>query len=259
MNGRDLDGAPSPELDGLDDRERATRQALYARYRPPVAQRLPRARRGAGSVWWARITVMMVIASIVGLRWWATRAVPRRIDRSTIDTMVEPLQQPVEGIAPIEWRHENERITIHPLARYRIAARVLGTSRYRFGWQGALVPWDVGLAWGKAATPEVLDHVHFQQSGRWLHYVYGGHLPVDAGYLATHAANNHWIPATDNLRRAIAALDEGDVIEAEGFLVRAERVGGGEWSSSLTREDSGDGACELMYVERLRVGPRVFE
>ena len=105
----------------------------------------------------------------------------------------------------------------------------------------------------------MLEHIHFQQSGRFLNYLYSAKLPVDEGYVINHAANNHWIPASQNVRRAIGQLDEGDLLEAEGYLVRAERAGGGDWSSSLTRSDTGDGACELMYVTRLKVGARVYE
>lgn len=253
----DLDPAPGSGTD-LADAERATRERLYARYRPTRVV-VPRPRGSAASVWTFRLALVAVIAMVIGLRWWATRAVPRRIDRAPIDVAAEPVQEEVTNGEPIQWRHENEAVTIKPLARYRIAGRVVGTSRYRFGWQGALVPWDVGLAWGEMASEEVLDHIHFQQSGRFLHYLYSAKLPVDEGYVITHAANNHWIPATDNVRRAIGQLDEGDVLEAEGYLVRAERAGGGEWNSSLTRNDTGDGACELMYVKRLKVGTRVYE
>lgn len=253
----DLVSPPEPGTDPAAD-ERATRERLYARYRP---QRLVVARpRGAdASVWVVRLALVAVIGMVIGLRWWATRAVPRKLDRAPIDVAAEPLQEEVSDVEPIQWRHDQDVVTIKPLARYRIAGQVVGTSRYRFGWQGALVPWDVGLVWGQMASAEVLDHIHFQQSGRFLHYLYSAKLPVDEGYVVNHAANNHWIPATDNVRRAIGQLDEGDRLEAEGYLVRAERQGGGEWSSSLTRNDTGDGACELMYVKRLKVGTRVYE
>ncbi|MBK7974181.1 MAG: hypothetical protein IPK07_13180 [Deltaproteobacteria bacterium] len=253
----DLDPSPAPGAD-LDADERATRERLYARYRPTRVV-VARPRRADASVWTVRVALLAVVVMVVGLRWWATRAVPRKIDRAPIDIAGEPHQEEVNDREPIQWRHENDVVTIKPLARYRIAGRVVGTSRYRFGWQGALVPWDVGLVWGKMTSDEVLEHIHFQQSGRFLHYLYSAKLPVDEGYVINHAANNHWIPASQNVRRAIGQLDEGDLLEAEGYLVRAERAGGGDWSSSLTRSDTGDGACELMYVTRLKVGARVYE
>jgi hypothetical protein len=38
------------------------------------------------------------------------------------------------------------------------------------------------------------------------------------------------------------------VVQLEGFLIEARRNDGWYWRSSLTRKDSGAGACELVYV-----------
>jgi hypothetical protein len=36
------------------------------------------------------------------------------------------------------------------------------------------------------------------------------------------------------------------------MLVEADGRDGWKWRSSLTRDDTGDGACELMWVEWMR-------
>jgi hypothetical protein len=45
------------------------------------------------------------------------------------------------------------------------------------------------------------------------------------------------------------------VVHLEGFLVDAARPGGWRWNTSMTRDDTGGGACELIYVERVDVVP----
>jgi hypothetical protein len=40
----------------------------------------------------------------------------------------------------------------------------------------------------------------------------------------------------------------GDIIELRGYLVEVTAPDGWHWRSSLSRTDSGDGACELMWV-----------
>jgi hypothetical protein len=45
----------------------------------------------------------------------------------------------------------------------------------------------------------------------------------------------------------------GSVVRLEGYLVEARADDGWRWRSSLTREDTGNGACELVWVERLDV------
>ena len=43
----------------------------------------------------------------------------------------------------------------------------------------------------------------------------------------------------------------GDVVTLEGDLIEADKPGGWKWRSSMTRDDTGNGACELVYVEAL--------
>ena len=49
-------------------------------------------------------------------------------------------------------------------------------------------------------------------------------------------------------------VKEGDYIKIEGYLVYlyySNEDGRGEWTSSLTRTDRGDGACEVIYVKNI--------
>jgi hypothetical protein len=48
-------------------------------------------------------------------------------------------------------------------------------------------------------------------------------------------------------------LRPGALISAEGWLVDARAPNGAVWRTSLSRADSGAGACELMLVETLDV------
>jgi len=48
----------------------------------------------------------------------------------------------------------------------------------------------------------------------------------------------------------------GDVVSLDGMLVEADKANGWRWRSSLTRDDTGDGACELVYVQSLYIQPR---
>jgi hypothetical protein len=47
------------------------------------------------------------------------------------------------------------------------------------------------------------------------------------------------------------AVRVGNVVRMTGELVEAHRSDGWTWRSSLSREDSGAGACELMLVEAI--------
>ena len=73
--------------------------------------------------------------------------------------------------------------------------------------------------------------------------------------MVRHSSNTHVIPADRNLERAVRLLGSGDIAELAGELVRVEGRKDGRtlvWVSSLTREDTGDGSCELLYLCRFR-------
>ena len=47
---------------------------------------------------------------------------------------------------------------------------------------------------------------------------------------------------------ALHRVGRGDRIRIDGWLIEADAPDGWRWRSSLTREDVGDGACEIVYV-----------
>ena len=45
----------------------------------------------------------------------------------------------------------------------------------------------------------------------------------------------------------------GDIVHLEGQLIEARGKDGSTWRSSMSRDDTGDGACEVVYVRSLVV------
>lgn len=67
-------------------------------------------------------------------------------------------------------------------------------------------------------------------------------------------ANNHLITADPDIQNRIRNLKIGNQIHIKGNLVNYENEKTG-WkrSTSMTREDTGNGACEVIFVEELEV------
>jgi hypothetical protein len=61
------------------------------------------------------------------------------------------------------------------------------------------------------------------------------------------------IPASKQIAKQLKAIDQDDLIYLKGQLVEVTAADGWTWRSSLSREDTGNGACELMLVEEVRV------
>jgi hypothetical protein len=69
----------------------------------------------------------------------------------------------------------------------------------------------------------------------------------------SHSANTHVIPADAVVRRELARLRVGQVVHLTGMLVDGVRDDGAWVHTSLTRTDTGPGACEIMLVEDVEV------
>ncbi len=183
-------------------------------------------------------------------------------DVSLLQPTDDPIQSTVLGDAanPIVWEENGMTWTIQPRASYQIAARVWGNKRYH-DWQSGMAPRDLALGWGDMSDPSVDEWIHWRQSNRWYHYDWNNGA-YSRNYITGHSANVHIIPATDNLDKVLRQVEKNDLVYLEGYLVDLQvrddgRVG--HVNTSLSREDTGAGACELLYVERLVVNGRLYE
>lgn len=159
-----------------------------------------------------------------------------------------PAQAEIVDAKP--FRHEGYDLL--PLASYDIEARVLSVETYRFDRNAELTPVDLALGWGPMSDSDVLRHFTITQQFRTFAWVTAD-FPIPREEVEASAANVHVIASSPSLERKLRKLREGDVVRLEGFLVEARAADGWSWRSSLTREDSGMGACELIYVKRMTV------
>ena len=193
--------------------------------------------------WLLRAALVVFIAQ-GAYTWWRDRPVA---DPQGVLAAGEPLQEDLTGAAPIA----HGRWTLTPRARYDITARVLGRERYRFDGLARLIPVDLALGWGPMSDSRVLGPLEIDQSGRfyWVHWAAAPPLP--GVEILRHSANLHAIPADRSIEAELLRLRQGEVVRLTGRLVDGKRDDGAFINTSLTREDTGAGACEVMLVESL--------
>jgi hypothetical protein len=61
------------------------------------------------------------------------------------------------------------------------------------------------------------------------------------------SANEHCIPATPEIKKALLKIKKYDLVTIKGYLVSAKKKNW-SWVSSLTRRDTGANSCELIWV-----------
>jgi hypothetical protein len=151
---------------------------------------------------------------------------------------------------PTSFQFGKHKVT--PLAKFHIRAKVLSREDYSFDKESDVSPVDLALGWGRMSDEAVIEKIEISQSGRWYRW-HTKTLPIPQREIETHSANMHMIPADDLVESDIKQTRKGDIIELEGYLVEVISDDGRRWKSSLTREDTGAHACEVIWVEQFAV------
>lgn len=146
-----------------------------------------------------------------------------------------------------------EGFAITPLYEFDLKARVLGKERYRSDHTARISPYDLALGWGVMSDQRTLDVLSIRQGHRFYAYSWGPGAGVSGNAIATSSANMHMIPATEDVEDVLGEVREGDIVQLFGYLVQVITPEGGTWRSSTTRDDRGNGACEIVYVEKIEI------
>lgn len=143
---------------------------------------------------------------------------------------------------------------IEPLADFSLKARVLGAEHYRFGRESEISPVDLALGWGRMSDPTVLSRIDIRQSNRF-YFWHVQEFPIPREEIERHSANMHMIPADASVARQLDRIRPGQVVTLQGYLVEIRAADGWHWRSSLSRDDTGNGACELVWVRSIEAAP----
>ncbi len=160
-----------------------------------------------------------------------------------------PVQENLPPMSAV-LRKDGYRIT--PLATFHLTGRVLSRKTYCCSSQDRLAPVDIAFGWGRMSHDTVLASLQISQGSRWYHFRYRHEPPIPQREIEVSSANMHLIPSRADIEDTLRGVRPGQTVTLAGFLVRAEKDDW-HWQSSLSREDTGDGACEVIWVTDVRV------
>ncbi len=163
----------------------------------------------------------------------------------------EPQQGDVASVVPSRvgnW-------TLTPRATYQITARILGVERYHIDFLAALIPEDLALGWGPMSDNRILKRMDISQANRFYFWRSTADAPISKEVIISHSANTHVIPEDPLIARQLSRLRPGQIVTLSGLLVDGKRDDGAWIRSSLSRTDTGAGACEVMLVQDISVSP----
>jgi hypothetical protein len=159
--------------------------------------------------------------------------------------------------APEQWTIEAPVLTlgdfrVAPVAGYAITAKVLSKRRYRWDALAPIAPWDFALGWGAMSDEAWLRPTSVTQGDRFMFW----HLydsPLNIANVNRMSANVHLIPKNDAILEVLQSTPIGAIISLSGQLVNVHFPDSRVIPSSLTRLDTGAGACEILLVAEATV------
>jgi hypothetical protein len=173
----------------------------------------------------------------------------------------EPVQEALDPVIPKQVHRGDRTFFLLQTHRYAVTGQVLSAHAYDLAWTNDFFDVDLGLAWGDQVDRLTRTYT-FYQDARWLFW--RSDTPVaddERMYITTHVGNVHTIPAdgNDRIARALRSVRAGDRVALDGKLVTIEDAATNVLSrSSTSRSDTGAGACEILYVERLQIGDLLY-
>lgn len=202
------------------------------------------------------------------------------ITREKIDTSKEPLQTDYTGKEYIRAIGNRNSYALAPQANYSISALIVAKNsnfwfrdimRSQFD-DVCLI--DLGFVWGELAKNKKLLYSNFKFKSKktlgqarvlsWKYKKPYDELSWSGDYAASHISHTHIIPANSNVMGAILSANKNHIIKLDGYLVdiyteKSQLIA----KTSLSRTDTnatsrGYGACEVMYVNSVQIGNKIY-
>lgn len=204
-----------------------------------------------------RLAVLCLILAVV----FSCGPSPSGRDGSPIDVL-QPPDMKRQKPEVVRVSKDGYDIAITQKAAYTVRGIVVSRENYHAGWNSIISPADVALCWGKIAENGTHRRLKWSQGNRWYFWRAGEDFGYNNDFVAQHSSNNHLIPATPNLAKAVKSLKEGDAVELTGHLADVTAVRKSEnyrWNSSESTTDRGDGSCEIIYLTQVKAHGKIYQ
>jgi hypothetical protein len=172
----------------------------------------------------------------------------------------EPLQSPVRQAA-FQTRAGAIDYTVQPLYRYELAGLVVSRHDSKAWWDYVHAEWkdelnavDLCVVWGDNVASGAYLPLDYS-SDQWTCHVQTGSSAAWEAFDPAALSNNHLLTDQPALAQRLREVRVGDQIRLRGYLAEySHKVGAGfQRGTSTTRNDSGNGACETIFVEEFEI------
>ena len=169
--------------------------------------------------------------------------------------LVEPRQTPTQK-SPFETKVNNHTYTVTPLFEYELSGVVVtdyesgsfGDIYHHRKWKDFLNVKDLCVVWGQNITSGVFRKLRYD-SGPWTCFFKAPDRKTGERFRDDQLSNNHLLTDKLDLHHQIMRVAPGDEVRIRGVLANYHYTASGfDRGTSISRTDTGNGACETIYV-----------
>jgi hypothetical protein len=179
----------------------------------------------------------------------------------SIDPVPELQNEPVQTATarqPFQVEFNGVNYNVTPEFAYDITGMIVsyrhhdGNSRMHSRANDHLNMLDVCVIWGDNPANDRLHKISFWNGIFTCNVKTRDQQAWDA-FDMNQLSNNHLISDDDFIRRQVRKIRVGDQIRIKGYLSSYTNNSGSTRGTSTTRTDTGNGACETIYVEQFKI------
>ena len=205
-----------------------------------------------------RISNVVIATSFVCLlvSFWNRNDLPRNIEYRA-EVLNEPQQRSTTKSA-FAASYDGVDYLVEPEYEYDLYGMIVsyrhhdGDSRMHMLANDHLNMLDVCVIWGENTSNPLLHKISFW-NGIFTCNVKTRNQAAWDQFDMYQLSNNHLISDDNFTRDRVRDIHVGDQIRVRGYLASYSSDNGGKRGTSTTRLDTGDGACETLFVERFEI------
>ncbi len=177
------------------------------------------------------------------------------------NTLIKEPTQNKSNKKPFNIESNQEHYRITPKYEYSLEGVIVSTHNadafldmaHHEEWRDFINIRDLCIIWGDNVKSGVYKDMQFE-NGNWTCWYSWPNANVRQRFQNNQLSNNHLLAGEESVKRAIMEAQPGDYIYIEGMLVNYTNPANGfKRGTSITRTDTGQGACETIYVEKFDI------
>ena len=201
---------------------------------------------------------ILIAASFTWLlvSFWNRNDLPGNIDY--VPELGNEPAQTATSRRPFDVQFNGNNYSVAPEYAYDITGMIVsyrhhdGNSRMHARANDHLNMLDVCVIWGDNPSNPRLHKISFWNGIFTCNVKTRDQQAWDA-FDMKQLSNNHLISDDEFIRSQVRKIRIGDQVRVRGYLASYTSEGGSTRGTSTTRTDTGDGACETIYVEHFKI------